>query len=198
MTDPCHSLTFNYEIELNCFSIMEFLDQTIRGGERLKKKVSVISVILLSIAIIAVPVFAAPATKIEDVTLTSITSQSANDPLIVDHTILHTTGATFGTCTLNIPGVGTLEGDWYSEWISRNKWSNYPDPDPEAELVITSKVVLTFTGGTFEGMSQRKITGYPIGPSSYFETYVVLHGTGGFRGQTLKSSTRRTSTSSSW
>ena len=148
-----------------------------------------LAVALMAVAMLATPVFAAPATKIEDVDITTSTSQSADDPLIVDHTILHTRGTTFGTCTLTIPGVGTLEGDWYSEWISKNKWSNYPNPDPEAELIITSKVVLTFTGGTFEGITQRKITGYPIGPSSYFETHMVLHGTGDFRGQTLKSST---------
>lgn len=157
----------------------------------MKKKILGVLVALLAVALLTVPVMSAPATKIEGVTLTAVVTNTPGSLLISDHTILHTRGTSIGTVTLTISGQD-LPGTWYSEWISRNKWSNYPDPDPdpEAEVLIQSKVVLTFLGkGTFEGTTYRKIIGWsttPPPPISYIYTRGVLHGTGNFRGQTLK------------
>ena len=152
----------------------------------MKRKVLWVAVALFLATVLLAPAMAAPATKIEGVTLTfaAITVPNPGYPRIVDHTIMHTKGTSHGSVTLTIPGQDPLVGDWDAEWVGRNKWSNYPDQDPEAELIITSKVVLTFTGGTFEGVGQRRITGWPV--PSYFEDHMVLQGTGDFKGQTLK------------
>ena len=155
----------------------------------MNRKVLVVIVALIAVALLATPVFAAPATKIEEVTLTAATTTASNPgyPRMSSHdTISHGRGTSVGTCTLTINGV-PLGGGWYSEWVSRAKLSQDP---AESEVLIASIVVLTFTGegttGTFRGIVQRLIIGYPPGPSSYFEDHVVLHGTGDFRGQTLK------------
>ena len=90
---------------------------------------------------------------------------------------------------LTIPGLGPsgsdliLEGTRHGEWISMSMWRNAPDP--EAVAIIKGKLVWTFPGGTFEGRVYRTITGLPI-PIGVIYTRIVLHGTGDFRGQTLK------------
>ena len=158
----------------------------------MNKKVSLIVLVLGLLMLFAAlaPVMAAPATKIEEVTFTASTTTVPNPgyPRLVAHdTILISKGTSTGAFTLSIPGQDPLVGDWYSEWISRNKWSGYPVANPEAEALIESKVVLTITDkGTFEGTSHRVIIGFPISGASSFEDRMVLHGTGDFKGQTLK------------
>ena len=158
----------------------------------MNKKILVIPVLLLTFALLSLPVMGAPATKIEGVTLVAMVSQTPLYQRPVDHTIIHAKGTSTGTVTLNIPGQDPRPGTWNGEWVTRNKGSNYPDPDPEAELIITGKVTLTFTGGTFKGVIQRTITGWTLGPppgpiaSTTFEDHMVFHGTGDFQGWTLK------------
>ena len=158
----------------------------------MKKKIQVIAVALMFAAMLVAPVLAAPATKIEGVTMTAAVIQTPNpgSPRMVSHdTISHSEGTSTGTVTLDIPmpsGPLVLTGDYDSEWIGRGKISEDP---AESEVIIMGKVVLTFTGGTFEGVIQRKIIGFPPDPPTvipYFEDYLVLHGTGDFQGQTLK------------
>ena len=153
----------------------------------------VIPVFLLAFALISIPVMAAPATKIEGVTLTVAAPPPVMDPgypRVVGHTVLHGRGTDDGTVTLIIPGYPLPEGIWESTWSSKVKLSNYPLPDPEATIVINGKVTLTFIGegttGTFTGTTHRKIMGWPPGSSSIMEDHMVLHGTGDFKGQTLK------------
>ena len=156
----------------------------------MNKKILGLAVALMALAMLAAPVMAKPATKIEKVTLTAATTTVPNPgyPRMSSHdTISHGRGTSSGPCNLAIPGHPLPEGTWYSEWVSRAKISQDP---AETEVLIASKVVLTFTGegttGTFEGVIQRKIIGFPPTGSSYFEDHMVLHGTGDFQGQTLK------------
>jgi hypothetical protein len=149
----------------------------------MNKKILVIPVLLLAFALISIPVMGAPATKIEGVTLTAAATPIPDDTRWVSHdTIRHARGTSTGTVTLNIPGQDPLPGDWYSEWANVGKFKQDP-----AELVIRGKVVLTFPGkGTFKGVIQRTIIGYPVSGSSYFIDHMVLQGTDAFQGQTLK------------
>lgn len=147
----------------------------------MEKKIFVITITILAIAMLVTPVLAAPATKIEEVTATADGIPTPSSIRTVSHdSIRHIKGTTTGTVYLTIPGLGTLEGTWNSEWVTRSKISQDP-----TEALIASRVVWTFTGegttGTFEGVIQRKITG-----GVYFEDNVILHGTGDFKGQTLK------------
>jgi hypothetical protein len=138
----------------------------------------------------------APATKIEGVTLTQVTPPfrmtHPGYPRTVDDGIIHRKGNTTNTVRLTIPGGNPsggdliLEGARYSEWITKVMWRSVPVPDPEAEAIIKGKLLWTFDGGTFEGTVYRRITGMPISPSSVVYTRMVLHGTGDFRGQTIK------------
>ena len=143
------------------------------------------------LAMLATPVMAAPATKIEGVTVTAVVTQAANPgyPRFVSHdTIGHSKGTSVGTVTVNIPGKTPLNGIWNGEFVSMSNWKEDP-----VVVNIRGKLVWTFTGegttGTFVGLVQRKITGFPPSPPTvipYFEDNVVLHGTGDFQGQTLK------------
>ena len=144
----------------------------------------------LALAMLVTPIMAAPATKIPGVTLAASTTTVPNPgyPRLSSHdTISHGRGTSTGTCTLTIPGHPLPEGTWYSEWVSRAKISQDP---AETEVLIASMVVLTFTGvgttGTFQGIVQRKIIGFPPTGSSVFEDSMVLQGTGDFHGRTLK------------
>ena len=159
----------------------------------MNKKILMLLVSVLAVALLAIPVMGAPATKIEGVILTDVgipvRYTHPGYPLVVDHTIAHSKGNTTNTITLTIPKPEqttplVLEGSWYSEWISRSKIS--PEPT-ETELLIQGKVVMTFTGlGTFEGKIYRTILGTPPDMIQSMYTRMVLHGTGDFRGQTLK------------
>jgi hypothetical protein len=145
------------------------------------KKVLGIVLTVSFLAMLTIPVMAKPATKIEGVTATANGTPTPSSMRTVSHgSIRHIKGTTAGTVYLTIQGLGTLEGTWNSEWVTRSKISQDP-----TEALIASKLVWTFTGegttGTFEGVDQRKIIG-----GSYFEDYLVLHGTGDFQGQTLK------------
>ena len=143
------------------------------------------------LAMLATPVMAAPATKIEGVTVTAVVTQAANPgyPRFVSHdTIGHSKGTSVGTVTVNIPGKTPLNGIWNGEFVSMSNWKEDP-----VVVNIRGKLVWTFTGegttGTFVGLVQRKITGFPPSPPTvipYFEDNVVLHGTGDFQGWTLK------------
>jgi hypothetical protein len=171
--------------------VLVLREREIGEVKELNKKILGLAVALMALAMLAAPVMAKPATKIEGVTMTAAVIQTVNPgyPRLVDHTISHSKGTSTGTVTLNIPissGPLVLTGDYDSEWIGRGKISEDP---AETEVLIMGKVVLTFTGGTFEGVIQRKIIGFPPDPPTiipYFEDYLVLHGTGDFRGQTLK------------
>jgi hypothetical protein len=152
----------------------------------MKKKIFVITVLLLTFALISIPVMGAPATKIE-VTVTSSVTQTPGPPNVVDHGIAHVRGTSTGTFDITIQGqVDPLNFAYYGEWIARGK--GWPPPNPEYEAVIMGKVTLTFIGegltGTFEGTTHRKLVGLPV--SSYMSTHLVLHGTEDFKGQTLK------------
>jgi hypothetical protein len=147
----------------------------------MKKKILVIPFLLLTFALLSIPVMGAPAT-IREVTMTAATTPIPDYTWWVSHdTIRHARGTGTGTVTLNIQGQGPLPGTWYSEWANNGNFKKDP-----VELVIRAKVVLTFTGGTFEGVLQRKIIGYPPSGSSIFIDHMVLQGTGDFKGQTLK------------
>lgn len=163
----------------------EFSKGTSGGGEKMNKKMLVVFVSLFTLALLTIPVMSAPATKIEEVTVTAVVTQTPNEgfPRLVSHdTIGHTKGTSTGTVTINIPGQqDPLVGVWNGEFVTRGKFSLDP-----AEVLIRGKLVWTFPGGTFEGIVQRMIIGYPPGPSSIFIDHAVLHGTGDFRGQTLK------------
>jgi hypothetical protein len=156
-----------------------------------KKKILCVLVAMLAVALLTIPVMGAPATKIEGVTVTGDVVQTS-DPgyprLVSDGTISHGKGTSVGPVTVNIPDQTPLNGIWNGEWVSMGNWKEDP-----VVLNIRGKVVWTFTGegttGTFVGLVQRKIIGFPPDPPTvipYFEDNVVLRGTGDFLGQTLK------------
>jgi hypothetical protein len=171
------------------FVLFLYLETFSRGGEKMKKNILLITVLLLTFAFISIPVMAKPATKIEGVTVTAVVTQTPNPgfPRLVSHDAIgHTKGTSTGTVAITIPTEDplnpiVLNGDWKGEFVTRGKFTLDP-----AEVLIRGKLVWTFTGGTFEGVIQRTIIGYPPGPSSIFIDHAVLHGTGDFRGQTLK------------
>jgi len=166
------------------------------GGERMNKKVLGIAVTLLLAAMFVAPAMAKPATKIEGVTLTLMVAIIPDATTIfADHNIRHGDGTAAGTATLNIPDQDPLHFDYYGVWNGTSKWDDPPNPDPDATNVIRGKAVLTCTDegitGTFEGMSHSKTIGlppppFPTTPTSYIEYHMVFHGTGDFKGQTLK------------
>jgi hypothetical protein len=167
------------------------------GGEKVNKKILGIALTVSFLAMLTIPVMAAPATKIEGVTATAVVTQTPDHgfPHMASHnTIMHGKGTSVGTVTLTIPNPQdpqnptVLTGDWAGEWVSMSNWKEDP-----VVVNIRGKVVWTFTGtgttGTFVGIIQRKITGFPPDPPTvipYFEDNVVLRGTGDFQGQTLK------------
>jgi hypothetical protein len=162
----------------------------------MNKKILGIALTVFFSAMLTIPVMGAPATKIEGVTVTAMVTQ-ASDPgyprMVSDGTIGHGKGTSVGTVTVNIPGKTPLDGIWNGEWVSMSNWKEDP-----VVVNIRGKIVWTFTDegtgvpdttGTFEGIIQRKITGFPPDPPTvipYFEDNLVLHGTGNFQGQTLK------------
>ena len=162
-----------------------------KGGERLKKKILVASVALVFAAMMAAPVMAAPATKIEGVTAI-LEAAIVPDPAslrMVGHNIVFNKGTGAGIITLNIPGMtDPLIGTSSSTWSAMARWTDFPNPDPEATNVVRGNVVYTFPGGTFEGMTHAKSKGLPPIPlpGFYVEYHMVLQGTGDFEGQTLK------------
>ena len=158
--------------------------------KELNKKILGIALAVFFLAMLIIPVMAAPATKIEGVTATIIAA-IIPDPAslrIVNHNIVFNKGTGAGTITLNIPGKDPLLGTSSSTWSGRSKWTDFPNPDPEATNVVRGKIVFTFPGGTFEGMTHVKSKGLPPFPpfGLYVEYHMVLQGTGDFEGQTLK------------
>ena len=162
-----------------------------------KKKILVIAFALVFMAFMVAPVMAEPATKIEGVTLTLATTliPDPDSAIFADHNIVHYEGIAIGAATLDIPGQGSLSFTYDGVWSGSSKWTNPPNPDPDATNVIRSTVVLTCTDegitGTFEGMLHGKTIGLPPPPlpgavTSYIEYHMVFHGTGDFQGQTLK------------
>jgi hypothetical protein len=159
----------------------------------MKKKILVIPVLLLTFALLSIPVMAAPATKIEGVTLILLHTPLGGPQHIVDHTIIHTIGTSYGPANLIIPTDQdplVLEGIWDTEWFSTQKLS---DTVMERNL-IRENVTLTFTDestgypdttGTFEGRAQWKWF-FTDGTLSSITAHMVLRGTGDFKGQTLK------------
>ena len=161
--------------------------ETSGGGEKMNKKILVVFASFLFLVMLATPAMAAPATKIEGVTVTAAVTQTYDPgfPRYVSHgTIMHAKGTSTGTVTINIPDQDPLVGVWDGKFVNNAKISEDP---AESVASITGKLVWTFTGkGTFEGVIQRTIIGYPPSGSSNFIDMVVLHGTRDFKGQTLK------------
>ena len=159
----------------------------------MNKKILGLAVVLLAAAMLAVPVMAAPATKIEGVTME--VSPGAAVPYdgyprwVSDGTISHSRGTNTPGMTVTItipnpqdpPNPTVLIGDYHSDWVANANWKKDP-----VEVVIMSKLTLTFGDDTFEGVVQRSIAGNPMLPTSPIEDHVVLQGTGDFKGQTLK------------
>jgi hypothetical protein len=150
------------------------------------RKVLGIAVFLMAVAMLAVPVMAAPATKIEGVTITVVTPgppvpYEGYPRVVSDGTISHSKGESplGSTVTLFIPGVGTYEGDWSTEWIANANLKI-------GECVIPSKNTMTFAEGTFEGVNQRRITGNPMSPAAIEDQGVYKGVSGDFKGWTLK------------
>jgi hypothetical protein len=155
----------------------------------MKKKILVISVLLLTFAFISIPVMAAPAIK-KDATITVVSGPPVIDELryVSDGTITHGRGVSDpeATVTLTIPGIGTYTGTWHTEWIANGNWKKV-SLGMDGKAVIPSKNTMTFPEGTFEGVNQRRITG----PNAMFPTtvedYCVYKGiSGDFKGWTLK------------
>jgi len=164
----------------------------------MKKKILVITVLLLTFAFISIPVMGKPATKIEGVT---IEVHSTGPPVsydgyprfVSDGTISHARGESSpgSTVTLTIPIPGqeplVLDGGWHTDWIANGNWK-------KGEWVISSKGTMTFEGGMFVSVNQRRITGdSPMSPTAYFKDRSVWKGTGIFKGWTLKLSREGTS-----
>jgi hypothetical protein len=172
---------------------MSFRTSHNRGGEKMKKKILVIPVFLLTFALLSLPVMAVPATKIEGVTLMLYHTPSGGPQHIVDHTIIHTIGTSYGPAILTIPTDQDpleLQGIWDTDWFSTQKLS---DGIMEGNL-IRENVTLTFTDestgypdttGTFYGRAQWKWF-FTDGTLSSITAHMVLRGTGDFKGQTLK------------
>ena len=152
----------------------------------MEKKVLAVFVSLFALTSLTIPVLCAPSMKIEGVTLSAVTTPVPDYMhWVSDDTIRHSSGTTTGTVTLFIPGHPLPGGTWNSTWANNGNFKKDP-----AEIVIRGKVVLAFTGegttGTFEGVIQRTIIGYPPSDSSIFIDHMVLQGTGDFKGWTLK------------
>jgi len=160
----------------------------------MKKKILALFVTFLTAALLTVPVMGKqlPAKKFE-VTLT-VESILIPDPAsahFADHNIVHNKGMSIGNVTLIIPGEDDYTGpdnNMYATWSGTSWWTDMPTYDPEARNVIRTKLVFTFTGGTFEGVGHIKSIGLPPFPQfeSYAEYRYILQGTGEFKGQTLK------------
>jgi hypothetical protein len=155
---------------------------------KVNKKVLGIAVTLLLAAMFIAPAMAKPATKIEGVTATVLPTTTEGVLREVDHGILQIRGGIMtGPVTLSIPGQAPLVGTYYGElngWIKLD----HPAPGPwlEAENLFSGKVELSFPGGTFVGIRHFKMIGFPTPFISHVDTQMVLHGTGDFKGQTLK------------
>ena len=152
----------------------------------MKKKILVITVLLLTFALLSIPVMGKPATKIEGVTIAVL---STGPPVpydgyprwVSDGTISHLKGESSpgSTVTLTIPEVGTYVGGWDTDWLVNGNWKI-------GESKIPSKNTMTFAEGTFVGVNQRRFTGEnPF--SGINEDRGVYKGTTGmFKGWTLK------------
>jgi hypothetical protein len=153
----------------------------------MKKKILGVLVALLALALLTVPVMGAPATK-KPATIVVMGGGPVPDepPRFVGKgtpgTISHATGGTAegATVTLTIEDIGTFTGDWDSDWKVNRNW-------PLEKGIIRSKLTMTFTEGTFEGVNQRRIYGPdPYNPDT-IEDYCVFKGISGmFTGWTLK------------
>jgi hypothetical protein len=168
------------------------LENNSRGGEKMKKKILLITA-FLALAMLVTPIMAAPATRIEGVTLTTAIALIPDPATIIfaDHNIVHNDGIGTGTATLNIPLHPSLHFNYYGVWNGTAKWTGFPAPDPEGTNVVRSTTILTCTDegitGTFEGTLHTKTIGLPPPvATSYVEYNMVFHGTGDFQGQTLK------------
>lgn len=151
----------------------------------MNRKILVLAVALMATAMLATAVMAAPATKIEGVTVTSEVTQ-AYDPGyprdVGDGSVRLANGTSTGNVTVNIPGQDPLVGVWDGKFVNNAMISDDP---ADSEALITAALVWTFTEGTFEGVIQRTITGYPPSNSSIFMDHLILYGTGNFSGQIL-------------
>lgn len=160
----------------------------------MSKKILVIPILLLTFALISIPVMAAPATKVGATATIEYATMTPVDNFFSvqkeDHAINHVKeGISTGAVNLTI-GVVLHEGTVSGEWRGNAK---YPSPDfpwADAEGIILSKHVWTFTDagftGTFEGVTHSRWIGQIPAFRSYIEYHMVLHGTGDMEGQTLR------------
>jgi len=162
----------------------------------MNKKILGIAVTLLLAAMFLAPAMAKPAKRIKGVTLTTaVVIIPDATTIFADHNIGHGDGTAAGTATLTMPDQDPLHFDYSAVWNGTSKWTDPPNPDPDATNIIRSAIVLTCTDegitGTFEGMGHSKTIGlppppFPTTPTLYIEYNMIFHGTGDFQGQTLK------------
>jgi hypothetical protein len=143
------------------------------------KKIAICFLLLaLSTLLMAVaPVFAEPAQKIP-ITMVHAGSTVITETRQTNGGIFHYEGIRTGTCTLNIQGQAPLVGT-YSESVHEVVNTK------TGEVVIQNFAVLTFAGGSFEGMKQNRVSSSGPTTITALDQHAVLHGTGIFEGQTL-------------
>ena len=177
MTDPCHSLTFNYEIELNCFSINEqFLGPAIRGGERVNRKVLGVIAVLIAVAMLATPVLAVSPKKIP------VNATQAAVPSPDSDTKTWTTNGGI-THQKNLDGAGTVTLYMPRETLtgSCTAFMHQTTNSKTGVGVWHTHVEWNFGNGIFEGAVSMKV----FGVENVKEFHAVLQGSGDFKGWTL-------------
>lgn len=142
-----------------------------------------IGVLVLTIVLAIAPTMATPAQQIPVKLVTSkqvnsepVKSWTSDDGILHEQGIVRTGVATL-TIDGQVPLVGT-EREVIDDMIDKNAGTS----------VGHSKLVLTFTGGTFEGVKQTRTSGglSPLpGVPMVLEQHTVLQGTGAFEGQTM-------------
>jgi hypothetical protein len=150
-----------------------------KGGEiEMKGKILGICIVLLLVAILATPIAVAePAQKIPVTAVTSGASNTIIEERTTNGGIYHSISTRDGgTVTLTKEGQAPIVGT-YSEVVHLTRNTK------TGETVIQNfDAVWVFTGGSFEGLKQTRITsGTPL----TIEQHAVFQGTGIFEGQTL-------------
>lgn len=149
------------------------------GGERMKKKLLGAFVSLFAIVMLGTPVMAAPAERIPVLATFEMGPTHRGEVLISDD-VSHQFGSwKEGTVTLTIDGL-TLEGECKRTYNTQyNRKTKV--------LIGFEDVVFTFPDGTFEGNRWRKDFNFTPPKTMDWKLYhCTMHGTGAFRGITLK------------
>jgi hypothetical protein len=155
---------------------------SLKGGEKVKSvSIGIVTVFAFLMIFAAVlPVMAAPEQKIP---VTAVTSNQVNgtpEAWTTDGGITHSMYTRTGTITLTIDGqapiVGTLSEVAHS--MINTKTGKFVGQNFDC--------VWTFTGGSFEGTKQTRITADANGKYLTLEQHVVFQGSGVFDGYTMK------------